>query len=229
MNKIRFGIAGPGNIARKFAAAAKNLPAEVELIAVASRTLDKAQEFAATYEIPNAFGSYEEMAASPLVDCVYVATPHPFHKPVAEIFLRAGKHVICEKPLCVNAREAKELADCAKEHGVFLMEAMWTTFLPAVRELLATIERGEIGDILGLTADFCYSSSPAEENLPEIDGINITAAMAMTRKIVVPINTLFLKKLFSSNLSTVANCFIFAPPHILSFAYSTKISFSDGS
>ena len=163
MNKIRFGIAGPGNIARKFAAAAKNLPEEVELIAVASRSLEKAREFSATYGIEHAFGSYEEMAASPLVDCVYVATPHPFHKPVAEIFLRAGKHVICEKPLCVNAREARELADCAREHGVFLMEAMWTTFLPAVRELLATIERGEIGDVLGLTADFCYASSPAEE------------------------------------------------------------------
>lgn len=164
MNKIRFGIAGPGNIARKFAAAAKNLPEEVELVAVASRSLEKARGFAETYGIPHTFGSYEEMAASPLIDCVYVATPHPFHKPVAEIFLSAGKHVICEKPLCVNAREARELAECAKAHGVFLMEAMWTTFLPAIRELLATVERGEIGDVLGLTADFCYAMTPEEEH-----------------------------------------------------------------
>lgn len=164
MKKIRFGIAGAGNIARKFAAAAKNLPEECELSAVASRSLDKAAEFASKNGIPHAFGSYEEMAASPLVDCVYIATPHPFHKPTAELFLRAGKHVICEKPLCVNAAEARALADCARENGVFLMEAMWTRFLPAVREVLSLCERGEIGDVLGLTADFCYASTPREES-----------------------------------------------------------------
>ena len=164
MKKIRFGIAGPGNIAKKFATAANNLPEDVELVAVASRTLDKATAFAKEYGIPHAFGSYEEMAASPLVDCVYVATPHPFHNPCAEIFLRAKKHVICEKPLCVNAAEGRTLAACAKENGVFLMEAMWTRFLPAIREVLATVERGEIGDVLGLTADFCYASTPREES-----------------------------------------------------------------
>lgn len=163
MKKLRFGIAGPGNIARKFAAAVNNLKNDCELAAVASRELQKAEAFAESYGIPTAFGSYEEMAASPLVDCVYIATPHPFHKPCAEIFLRAGKHVICEKPMCVNAREARELADCAKANGVFLMEAMWTAFLPAIRELQSTVARGEIGELLGLTADFCYASTPAEE------------------------------------------------------------------
>ena len=83
MSKIRFGIVGPGNIAKKFAAAANNLKEDCELIAVASsHDLAKAEAFAKAFSIPHAFGSYEEMAASSLVDCVYIATPHPFHKPL---------------------------------------------------------------------------------------------------------------------------------------------------
>ena len=164
MSKIRFGIVGPGNIAKKFAAAANNLKEDCERIAVASsHDLAKAEAFAKAFSIPHAFGSYREMAASSLVDCVYIATPHPFHKPCAEIFLRAGKHVLCEKPMCVNAKEATALAACAREHGVFLMEAMWTRFLPAITEVMAKVKAGEIGELLGLSADFCYASTPAEE------------------------------------------------------------------
>ena len=163
MAKMRWGIAAPGNIARKFAAAAKNLPSDVELVAVASRSLERGRAFAAEYGIPTVFGSYEEMATSPLVDCVYVCPPHPFHKGCAEIFLRAKKHVLCEKPLCVNARHARELCALAKENGVFLMEAMWTRFLPAVNEAIALAKSGEIGEVLGLSADFCYALTPAAE------------------------------------------------------------------
>ena len=172
MRKLRFGIAGPGNIARKFAAAAKNL-AEVELCAVASRDRARAEAFAEKYEIPMVFDSYEAMAASPDVDCVYVATPHPFHRGVAEIFLKAKKHVISEKPLCINTGEAEALIACARENGVFLMEAMWTRFLPAIREVLALIARGEIGEVRGLTADFCYNISKNEDSKmfkPELAG-----------------------------------------------------------
>lgn len=164
MKKLRWGIVGPGNIARKFAAAAKNLKDEVELVAVASRGLEKAAAFAAEFGIPHAFGSYEEMAASPLVDCVYIATLHPFHKPAAELFLNAKKHVLCEKPICVNAAEARALREVARKNGVFLMEAMWTTFLPSTRALLDFVKDGGIGDVLGLTADFCYAMTPAEDS-----------------------------------------------------------------
>ncbi len=162
MRKIRWGIAGPGNIANKFAKAVKQVPC-AELAAVASRDKVRAEAFAQTYSIPHVFGSYEQMAESDLVDAVYIATPHPFHKPCAEIFLKAGKHVLCEKPLCVNARQAQELKDCAQTHGVFLMEAMWTRFLPAIQKAKELITRGDIGDILGLEADFCYNLPEEEE------------------------------------------------------------------
>ena len=155
MKTIRWGIAGPGNIANKFAKAVLNADGAV-LAAVASRSPERGRKFADTYGIKTVYSSYEELAASDLVDAVYVSTPHPFHKSCAEIFLNAGKHVLCEKPLCINATQAKELQDCAQRNGVFLMEAMWTRFLPAIQEAQAVVARGEIGKILGLEADFCY-------------------------------------------------------------------------
>lgn len=163
MNKIRFGIAGPGNIARKFAAAIKNVP-EAELVAVASRTRQRGEAFASEFGIPTVFGSYEEMAASSDVDAVYVATPHPLHKPCAEIFLNAKKHVLCEKPVCVNADEARALYECSKKNGVFLMEAMWTRFLPAVIEAQSLVKNGEIGELRAISADFCYNMETMREH-----------------------------------------------------------------
>ena len=88
---IRWGIVGPGNIARKFAKAVKNVNGAA-LSAVASRSVEKSQAFADVYDIPNVFGSYEEMAQSDCIDAVYIATPHPFHKPCAELFIKAKKH-----------------------------------------------------------------------------------------------------------------------------------------
>ena len=95
MKTIRWGIAGPGTIANKFAKAVKNVQG-AELAAVASRSLDKAEEFAEKWQIPTAFSSYEQMAQSDAVDAVYVSTIHPFHRSTAELFLKAGKHVLCE-------------------------------------------------------------------------------------------------------------------------------------
>lgn len=155
MKKIRWGIAGPGVIAHKFAEAVKNV-AEAKLVAVASRSAERSEAFAKEFDIPNAFGSYAEMANFDGVDVVYVSTAHPFHKSVAETFLKAKKHVLCEKPLCVNNLQAKKLAECAKENGVFLMEAMWTRFLPAIIEAKRITDSGEIGDVMDVTADFCY-------------------------------------------------------------------------
>ena len=123
MKKIRFGIAGPGNIARKFASAIKIVD-EAELVAVAARSRQKGEAFATEFGIPKVFDSYDEMAFSDEIDAVYVATPHPLHKPCAEIFLNAKKHVLCEKPVCVNAREARELYECSKKNGVFLMDSV---------------------------------------------------------------------------------------------------------
>lgn len=162
MKKIRWGIVGPGIIANKFAVAIKNVEC-AELVAVASRTEKNGKDFADRYGIANVFCGYEKMAESDIVDAVYIATPHPFHKSCAELFLNAGKHVLCEKPLCVNAYQAKKLKECAEKNGVFLMEAMWTRFLPAIKEAHEIIKRGDIGEILGIDADFCYSTTPEEE------------------------------------------------------------------
>lgn len=162
MSTIRWGICGPGVIAHKFAGCIQKVPG-AELVAAASRTPGKAKEFARVHKIPLTFDSYEAMAECSEIDAVYVSTAHPFHQSCAELFLRAGKHVLCEKPLCVNAGQAKQLTACAKEHGVFLMEAMWTRFLPAIRETLRLVREGVIGQVLGVEAHFCYAIAPEED------------------------------------------------------------------
>ena len=169
MNTIKWGIVGPGNIANKFAKAIKNVDGAC-LWAVASRSPERGSAFAEKYQIQNVFTSYEEMAESD-VDAVYIATPHPFHKPCAEIFLKAKKHVLCEKPVCVNVAEATRLKDLAEENGVFLMEGMWTRFLPAIAEAVKIAKSGEIGDIKGVDADFCYSTTPEEEEKLFLNGM----------------------------------------------------------
>ncbi|MBR5586613.1 MAG: Gfo/Idh/MocA family oxidoreductase [Clostridia bacterium] len=162
MKKIRWGIAGPGTIANKFAKAVKNVEG-AELVAVAARSVEKGRAFAEKYDIPEVFEGFEAMAMSDKVDAVYVATPHPFHKSSAEIFLNNKKHVLCEKPICVNAAQAKALKECAAKNGVFLMEAMWTRFLPAIKEAAELVKNGEIGDVLGIEADFCYRIETEED------------------------------------------------------------------
>lgn len=163
MNKIRWGIVGPGCIANKFADAIKNVDT-AKLVAVASRTKENGEKFAHKHGIDIVFSSYEDMAKSNDVDAVYIATPHPFHLPCAQLFLNAKKHVLCEKPLCVNAAQAEVLKKCAEENGVFLMEAMWTRFLPAVKEIEEMVKSGVIGEVSGVSADFCYASAPEIES-----------------------------------------------------------------
>lgn len=162
MDKIKWGIAGPGCIAEKFAKAIKNVDCAI-LQGVASRTFEKGKSFAEKYNIPNIYGSYEEMAKSDDIDAVYISTPHPFHKPCAEIFIKNGKHILCEKPLCVNAKQASEVLELSKKYGVFVMEAMWTRFLPAIKEVCKIVKNGEIGDVRSVKADFCYFSTPLED------------------------------------------------------------------
>ena len=162
MKKIRWGIAGPGIIAHKFAEAVKKVE-ESELVGVASRSAERADAFSKEFDIPNVYSSYEEMAADSNIDVVYVSTAHPFHLSCSEVFLKAKKHVLCEKPMCVDAQSARQLAACAEQNGVFLMEAMWTAFLPAVMEIKRAIEDGVIGTPMGMNADFCYSIEREED------------------------------------------------------------------
>lgn len=160
---IKWGIAGPGIIAEKFAKAVKNIP-DAELYAVASRSEERGTAFAQKHKIGKIYCGYEAMAKDPQIDAVYVSTPHPFHLPVARIFLENGKHVLCEKPLTVNASQAEELTSIAKKNSVFLMEAMWSRFLPAVKEAVRIAKSGEIGEILSISADFCYPLGRGEDD-----------------------------------------------------------------
>jgi dihydrodiol dehydrogenase / D-xylose 1-dehydrogenase (NADP) len=154
---IKWGIAGPGSISSVFA---KDLAYAdgAELVAVAGRNLEKAQAFASEYNVPRAYGSLEELAKDPEVDIVYIGTLHPIHKESMLTFLRAGKSVLCEKPFTVNASETEEAIACARENGVFLMEAMWTRYLPAIRQVRQWLADGKIGDVKLLEAEFGFDA-----------------------------------------------------------------------
>jgi len=157
-NKIRWGILGAGSIARKFAAGLK-VVAGSELLAVGSRSIDKARDFAVEFNIPKAYGSYEEMVKDPEIDVVYVATPHTFHKTHTILCLNNGKAVLCEKPFGVNAKEVEEMVDAARKNNLFLMEAMWTRFLPVMYKVRDWIADGAIGEVRMVTADFGFRAN----------------------------------------------------------------------
>lgn len=154
MKTIRWGVVGPGKIARKFANTIANLP-QCEIIAVCGTSMEKAQAYADEFGVAHAFCNNEAMASLTEVDAVYIATPHVFHLSCAEIYIKAGKHILCEKPLCVNARQAERLQALAQKHQVFLMEAMWTQFLPALRKAKELVQSGAIGEICGLHGSLC--------------------------------------------------------------------------
>lgn len=152
---IRWGILGPGNIANAFARGLGVLP-DAKLIAVGSRSIKRAKEFADKYNIPHRHGSYDDLANDPDVDVVYVATPHPFHKEHSILCLNAGKAVLCEKPLAINAGDVKEIIECARKTKKFLMEAIWTRFLPVIVKVRKWLSAGAIGEVRMLTADFGF-------------------------------------------------------------------------
>ena len=128
---VRWGIHSTGKIARAFAEALKDTPGAV-LAAGASRSLAGAQAFADEFGAPAAFGSYQELADAPGIDIVYIGTPHPMHADNAMMALRGGKAVLCEKAFTMNRREAEQVVALAREKKLFLMEAMWTRFMPAL-------------------------------------------------------------------------------------------------
>ncbi|MGC1418755.1 MAG: Gfo/Idh/MocA family oxidoreductase [Acidimicrobiales bacterium] len=148
---LRWGIIGTGGIAHTFAHDLEHTDAVVS--AVGSRSQASAEAFGAEFDVPGRYGSYRAVVEDPAVDAVYVATPHPMHCENALLALKNGKPVLVEKPFTMTAAEARELVMVARSEKLFLMEAMWTRFLPhviAVRELLA---KGVLGDIVSVEAD----------------------------------------------------------------------------
>jgi predicted dehydrogenase len=149
---VRWGILGTGGIASAFAADLR-LTDSGAAVAVGSRSQGSADRFANEFGIEKRHASYESLVADPDVDVIYVATPHPMHHDNAILALRAGKHVLVEKPFTMNAAEAREIVRVARDHGLFAMEAMWTRFLPHIAIIRDWLAQGVLGEVVALTAD----------------------------------------------------------------------------
>lgn len=152
---VRWGILGTGNIAQLFGTALHSLD-DAEIAAVGSRTRASAEQFGDRFGIPRRYGSYAALAEDPDVDVVYIATPHALHMENTILCLNSGKAVLCEKPFAINRAQAAEMIRVARERNRFLMEAMWTRFIPTVRQAMDWIGAGEIGDVRMVQASFGF-------------------------------------------------------------------------
>ncbi|GAA3388525.1 Gfo/Idh/MocA family protein [Cryptosporangium minutisporangium] len=152
---IRWGVAGPGAIAAGFAEA-MTMVDDGRIVAVASRSAERANAFGDRFDVPTRYDDYAALAADPNVDVVYIATPQSRHEADTLTYLDAGKHVLCEKPFALNAEQARRMAAAARERGLFLMEAIWSRFLPAYRTLAEILAEGRIGEPLLVEADFGF-------------------------------------------------------------------------
>ncbi|MFN4146244.1 MAG: Gfo/Idh/MocA family protein [Runella sp.] len=153
----RWGILAPGRIAHKFAQDLQQV-ADTQLVAVASRDLGRAQAFADQYHAQYAYGSYEALVQCTELDVVYIASPHVGHFEHTLLCLRAGIPVLCEKPFAMNLLQVQEMIATAHEQKVFLMEALWTRFMPTTLKTLEIIKSGAIGKVLGVKADFGFKA-----------------------------------------------------------------------
>ncbi len=154
---FNWGIIGPGRVAHQFATDLQALET-ARIHAVASRTLADADAFAKQFAIPYAFGSYEQMLNCPDLDVVYIATPHVFHCDIAMKCLQQKLPVLCETPFAMNAAEARRMIAAAKNNSTFLMEGLWTRFLPSIEKTLEIIEKGMIGEVISIKAELGYKA-----------------------------------------------------------------------
>jgi predicted dehydrogenase len=153
---FNWGIIGCGQIAGKFAESLQVL-SNADLYAAASRSGEKARSFSKKYRVRKWYDSYEKLTEDPAIDAIYIATPHNLHFEHAMLCIRNGKAVLCEKPLTVNEKEARNMVESAKQAQLFLMEAFWTRFLPSTIKLNQLLKDGIIGEIKLLQADFGYN------------------------------------------------------------------------
>jgi predicted dehydrogenase len=153
--KIKWGIIGLGNIATKFAEDLM-LSNDAILYGVASREIDKAKSFSETFNSIKYYNSYEDLAKDPEIDIIYIATPHAFHFEKTMMCLRNNKAVLCEKPMGMNAKEVRVMIEEATRRKLFLMEGLWTRFIPATEKLIEILHQKLIGDISFVRADFGF-------------------------------------------------------------------------
>jgi len=161
---IKWGILGCGGIAHKVASDMKLVP-KTTLKAVASKDKLRAKKFGSKYHVTNCYGSYEALAKDPEIDIVYVATRHPQHAEATLLCLQHGKAVMCEKPFAMNVNQVVQMINTARSRKLFLMEALWTRFIPAVEKMLEIIDEGRIGDIKMIHSDFGYLAKSSNERL----------------------------------------------------------------
>ncbi|MFT6006697.1 MAG: dihydrodiol dehydrogenase / D-xylose 1-dehydrogenase (NADP) [Pseudoalteromonas tetraodonis] len=173
MKYYNWGIIAPGNIAESFATALSGVE-RARLYSVASRSVDRATTFANEHGFQKVAHSYAELLQDPSVDVIYIASPHNFHMQQSLDCLEAGKAVLCEKPMCVNALEAAKVFDMAEQKRVFYMEAVWTRFMPVYRQIRAWLEQGKIGQVQMIQASFGFSF--ADKRSPDSRLLNLDLA-----------------------------------------------------
>lgn len=156
--KINWGIIGLGKIANKFAADLR-LSSGSTLYGVASRDISKAKAFGEKFNAIKYYGSYEELAGDAEIDIIYVATPHAFHFENTMMCLRKGKAVLCEKPMGMNSNEVALMIEEAKARNLFLMEGIWTRFIPGTEKLIELLNKKIIGDLSFIRADFGFKAN----------------------------------------------------------------------
>jgi predicted dehydrogenase len=166
---LRWGIIGPGGIASAFANALHKHTNQ-RVVAVASRSMERAEAFATQYGIEYSLDSFEQLVAHPDVDAVYVATPHELHDVLALLAIGAGKHVLVEKPFAITAERARIVAEAASAAGVLAMEALWTTYIPQTSVIRQLIDSGTIGDITMVISDNGYDLREVPRLISPISG-----------------------------------------------------------
>lgn len=158
---MKIGVLGTGWIVHPITATLKGM-ADMECYAIASRTKERAEQAAKEFGYQVGYGSYEELVADPAVELVYVATPHSRHYEDMKLCIAAGKNVLCEKAFTLNAAQAAEIKELAKEAGVYVAEAIWTRYQPSRNLINDMIASGIIGNVRTLTANLSYAMSNKE-------------------------------------------------------------------
>ncbi len=219
MDTLKVGIIGAGWIACKMAEALAPLK-EAKVLAIASRSPEKAEDFARRYGIERAYGSYEQLVEDSDVDLVYIATPHSHHFPHAMLAVRHGKHVLVEKAFTANSFEAVELLEAAAKKGVFITEAIWTRYMPLSHTVKELMDSGIIGKPRMLTATLCYMMEEKERIIrPDLCG---GALMDLG---VYVLN--FARMYFGTDIvRSVTNCHL--GPTGMDMAECISLSFADG-
>jgi predicted dehydrogenase len=163
MQSFNWGVIGPGNIANTFAKAIASSK-KGKILAVASRSQERAADFAKTYEIEKTYLDYGHMLADPEIDIIYIATPHNFHYQQAKMCLEAGKHVLVEKPCTVNAQQMQILVALAQSKNLLLQEALWSRFMPCLSQLRQRLNEGIIGDIQYIQSEIGFAFQNREKS-----------------------------------------------------------------